>query len=268
MRQKSLRGRIAVVTGADGGIGREFCRVLASRHADLVMVSYNGEGVTRLAEEISNAYGVRTWALRVDLTKKDAASVVLSFLETRNLEAYILVNNAGIFSFAPVLETSENKLNAFVDLHVRSIVDLCRLFGKKMTEKKEGYILNMSSMSCWMPMPGIAMYSSTKAFLRVFSRSLNYELADSGVHVMVACPGGIATELFGLPPNLIKLALRLHAIERPDTFARKAITRLLKGRAQYINGLTNRLAIFIVGCMPRCVRMMVKHRMLDRGIKV
>lgn len=268
MGKGSLRGKIAVVTGADGGIGTELCRALARRRADLVMVSYNGEAVATRADEISRQYGVRTWPLRVDLTNRDAASIIFSFLEARNLDPYILVNNAGIFSFAPILETSENKLNAFVDLHVRSVVDLCRLFGKKMVANGKGYILNMSSMSCWMPMPGIGMYASTKAFMRVFSRSLHYELHDSGVSVMVACPGGIATDLFGLPKKLQRLALRLGAIARPDAFAEKAIVHLLKGRAQYINGFINRLAILFVGCLPGRVRMMVKHRMLDKGIKV
>lgn len=231
------------------------------------MVSVDGDSVARRSEEIAREFGVPVWPMRLDLTSSDAGALLLSFLEARRLEPYILINNAGIFSFNPVIETSEKKLNAFVDLHVRSVVDLCRIFGSRMASRRTGYILNMSSMSCWMPMPGLAMYSSTKAFIRVFSRSLNYELSESGVKVMVACPGGIATSLFGLPPNLTKLALRLGAIARPDKFAEKAIARLLNGRAQYINGFTNRLAIVTVSILPRKVRMMVKHLMLDRGIR-
>lgn len=264
---KSLRGKVAVVTGADGGIGTEFCRTLARRGADLVMVSIDGDGVTRRAEEITRTFGVRTWPMRLDLTDPDAGALLMSFIDARQIDPYILINNAGIFSFAPVLETPEKKLNTFVDLHVRAVVDLCRIFGQRMSAKGRGYILNMSSMSCWMPMPGLAMYASTKAFLRVFSRSLHYELRESGVKVMVACPGGIATDLFGLSPKLTRLALRLGAIARPDTFAEKAVKRLLKGRAQYVNGLTNRLAILFVGSLPRRARMTVKHQMLDKGIR-
>ena len=262
-----IRGKVAVVTGADGGIGTQFCRALARRGADLVMVSIDGDAVTRRAGEIAAEFGVRTWPLRLDLTSADSGAMLLAFLDARELDAYILVNNAGIFSFRPLLETPDKKLDAFVDLHVRAVVGLCRLFGERMVRNGGGYILNMSSMSCWMPMPGLAMYASTKAFLRVFSRSLHYELRESGVSVMVACPGGIATDLFGLPENLTRLALRLGAIARPDRFAEKAIGRLLKGRAQYINGLTNRLVIVFVASLPRRVRMMVKHRMLDKGIK-
>ena len=110
------------------------------------------------------------------------------------------------------------------------------------------------------------MFCATNAFIRVFCRSLHYELRDYGVKVMVACPGGIATDLFGLPDNLKRLALRLGAITRPEVFARRAVRRLLRGRRQYVNGLTNRLAILFVGTLPTWARMMVKHRLLDRGI--
>ena len=136
-----------------------------------------------------------------------------------------------------------------------------------MSARGKGRILNMSSMSCWTPMPGIAMYAATKAYIRVFTRALHYELRDSGVSVTAACPGGIATSLFGLPDNLMRLAIRLHAVQTPEKFVRKAVDKMLKGKKQYINGPINRLAIFAVGITPTPVRMLVKRKMLDRGIK-
>lgn len=115
-------------------------------------------------------------------------------------------------------------------------------------------------------MPGLAMYSSTKAYIRAFSRALHYEMRDYGVSVTVACPGGIATDLFGLPDNLKRLALRLGAIQRPEKFAKKAVKKMLRGKAQYINGMVNRLAVVFIGILPRFVRMQVKYKLLDRGI--
>nr|QIM10879.1 hypothetical protein Muribac1_0880 [uncultured Muribaculaceae bacterium] len=110
------------------------------------------------------------------------------------------------------------------------------------------------------------MYASTKAYIRVFSRALHYEMKDYGVVVTVACPGGIATDLFGLPDNLKKLAVGLKVLDTPDRFAGKAIDRMLSGKKQYINGFINRLAIMTVGMTPTPVRMMVKHYLLDKGI--
>ena len=266
--KKRLKGRWAVVTGASGGIGLEFCRDLASRGCNLLMVAIEDDLLKHRASEISEKYGVQTSALTIDLTAKDAVERILAVLESRDIEPYILINNAGIFTFSPITEHSASKIDRFVDLHIRAATQLCREFGEKMKRKEGGRMLNMSSMSCWMPMPGIAMYSATKAYLRVFSRALHYELKDSGVTVTVACPGGIATDLFGLPENLRNLAVRLGVLALPDRFAHKAVNRMLKGRKQYINGLLNRVSIFFVGILPTPVRMMVKRKMLDRGIRV
>ncbi|MDE5652556.1 MAG: SDR family NAD(P)-dependent oxidoreductase [Muribaculaceae bacterium] len=256
----------AVVTGASGGIGLEFCRALARLKHDLVMVSIDDTPLVEAAAAIASDFGVKTYPLTIDLCREDAPDRIFAFLQNLGLDPDILINNAGIFSFAEVTDIPEAKIDAFISLHVRATTNLSVKFGRFFRKKGAGYILNMSSMSCWMPMPGLAMYSSTKAYIRAFSRALHYELRDYGVNVMVACPGGIATDLFGLPDNLKRLALRIGAIERPDRFARNAIKRLFKGKAQYINGLTNRLAILMIGMTPRAARMQVKRRLLDRGI--
>lgn len=110
------------------------------------------------------------------------------------------------------------------------------------------------------------MYSATKAYIRAMSRALHCELWESGVSVTVACPGGISTSLFGLPDNLMRLALRLHAVDTPEHFVRKALKKTAKRRQQYINGLLNRLSIVAVASLPRRLRLTIKHRLLDRGI--
>lgn len=265
----SMHRPVAVVTGADGGIGTAFCAALAARGYDLVMVSVTSGPLREAAASLQSRTGVMAVPLTLDLTEKDAASRLADFLDNRGLghRVEVLVNNAGIFSFNPVTDTPAARVDAFVDLHVRAVAQLSRLFGARFAARGKGYILNMSSMSCWMPMPGIAMYAATKAFIRVFSRSLALELRDSGVRVMAACPGGIATTLFGLPPRLMRLAVSIGALARPERFAERAVSRLLKGKAQYINGLPNRLAILAVGMTPRPLRMTVKRRMLDRGIR-
>ena len=263
-----IRGRWAVVTGASGGIGLEFCRDLAARGCNILMVAIEDELLRTRAAEVSDAFGVDTLPLTIDLTAPDAVMRILAAMETRSIEPYILINNAGIFTFSPIMEHPEKKIDRFIDLHMRSVTLLCREIGSGMASRGEGRILNMSSMSCWMPMPGIAMYSATKAYIRVFSRALHYELKDSGVSVTVACPGGIATDLFGLPENLRRMAVGIGVLAVPSKFAHKAVGRMLKGKKQYINGLLNRISIFSVGILPTAVRMMVKRRILDRGLRV
>ena len=264
---KELSGKWAFVTGADGGIGVELCRALARRGCSIVMASITMEPLRNSAMAIEQEFSVATIPLTIDLTDENAVSIIAAFLLNRKIEIDFLVNNAGIFSFRELAETSDAKIACFIDLHVRATTMLSTYFARRFKARHSGRMLNMSSMSCWMPMPGLAMYASTKAFIRVLSRSLHYELKDYGASATVATPGGIATDLFGLPDNLKKLALRLHAIEAPDTFAEKAIKAMLKGKKQYINGFINRIAIVFVSVMPTCVRMQIKRRMLDKGIQ-
>ncbi len=265
MKAKNLKGKLAVVTGASSGIGLCFCRELARRGCGLVMISNQNAELQQVAREIKE-YGVDAYPFFCDLTDLSAHNTILEYLDIQGLEADYLINNAGIFSFRPVCETSEDTIDSFLKLHCGAVTKLSRIFGLRMAQRGKGRILNMSSMSCWMPMPGIAMYSATKAYIRVLSRAMYYELRDSGVTVTVACPGGIATSLFGLPDSLMRLAVRIGAVQTPEKFVKKAIDKMLKGKKQYINGFINRCAIVTVGITPTPVRMIIKHKMLDRGI--
>lgn len=261
-----LSGHCAIVTGATGGIGSRFAMELAKRGCEVILVDINEELLLKTADKISKSTGSYIFILTLDLTLPGITKNINAFCEESGLDPDILINNAGIFSFSPVVETKQKKIDTFIDLHIRAVTTLSRWFARKRANRGSGWILNMSSMSCWMPMPGLAMYASTKAYIRVFTRALHYEMKDYGVGVTVACPGGIATNLFGLPENLKGLAVRIGVLDTPEKFARKAIDRMLRKKKQYVNGWLNRLSIFFVGVTPTPVRMMVKHRLLDKGI--
>ena len=154
---------------------------------NIVLVSNQAEALESTREELVKTYPrQRFLSVFLDLTAPNAADILYEYCESEGLEISILVNNAGIFSFRTVLDTSPHALNLYVDLHMRTVTQLCHRFGHAMSRRHCGYILNMSSMSCWMPMPGIALYAATKAYIRVFSRALALELSDEGVSVMVS----------------------------------------------------------------------------------
>ncbi|MCM1369574.1 MAG: SDR family NAD(P)-dependent oxidoreductase [Candidatus Amulumruptor caecigallinarius] len=258
--------RCAIVTGASSGIGLCFCKTLADLGYNLIMVSNQERELYECARNITSEYGVEASPLVCDLTNRNAVDEITRLADMVAVKPSILINNAGIFSFSNLLDTPDRKIECFIDLHVRSVTELSKAFAARFKHQGGGYILNMSSLSCWTPMPGIAMYSATKAYIRVFTRALHYEMRDYGVHVMAACPGGIATNLFGISDKLMKIAVAIGAVQTPEKFTRKAIKHLLNGKMQYINGFINRIAIAIVGIAPTSVRMMIKHRMLDKGI--
>lgn len=268
---RDLHGYTALVTGAAGGIGLEFAKTLGAMGASVILLDISQERLreARIAVEgvaAENKRNIAVNTLHIDLTSEKFIDFIDEFCTRNSLSPDILVNNAGIFSFKPIADTDTGKLEAFVDLHVRAVTLLSQWFASKAKAKGQGWLLNMSSMSCWMPMPGLAMYASTKAYIRVFTRALHYELRDYGVGVTVACPGGIATDLFGLPKKWQKFAVSIGVLQTPESFVRNAIRKMLRKKKQYINGWLNRFSIFFVGILPTSVRMMVKHQLLDKGI--
>lgn len=270
MSYKGLTGLSALVTGGAGGIGLEFAKVLATKGADIILIDINEEKLQEAKSALEELPGIRPeqkfYLLPADLTHENFITKIDQFCDSISVLPDILINNAGIFSFNPIYETSGNKIETFIDLHVRAVTLLSQWFVNIRKPTGSGWMLNMSSMSCWMPMPGLAMYSSTKAYIRVFTRALHYEMKDYGVGVTVACPGGIATDLFGLPEKWQKFAVKIGVLQTPQAFTRKAVKKMLKKRKQYINGWLNRFSIFFVSILPTSVRMMIKHQMLDKGI--
>lgn len=258
-------GMTALVTGADSGIGLCFCRALAERGVNLVMVSNCKAGLDRCATELYTTFKVDVHAFCVDLATPDAARMLMRYLDDNSLSPSVLINNAGIFDFRAFTGLSAQRIDTYVSLHMRTLTQLTWLIASRWQhDGTAGFVLNMSSMSCWMPMPGIAMYSATKAYIRVLSRAIAYELRDSGISVTVACPGGIATDLFGLPDHLKRFAVRIGVLQTPERFAEKALRATFRRRCQYINGWLNRISIVMVGITPASVRMLIKHRLLDR----
>ena len=262
---KNTPNRTALITGASSGIGLEYSRQLAAKGFDLVMVSNEPEEIMRTSGKIAEEYKIKTIPYYIDLARPGAAKELFEWTISRQIQVDILINNAGIFIFREVTDTPAERIQTLIDLHISTVTKLCRLFAEDMKKRKKGHILNMSSMSCWMPMPGIALYTASKAYIRVFSRSLHYELKEDGITVTTVCPGGIATGLYNLPENLLKLGVRLGILMTPQKMVKKALKALFNGKQQIIPGWINRMYIPLVAIMPARMRLIVKHKLLKNA---
>ena len=250
---------LALVTGASSGIGLQYATQLArDYHTDLLLVSNQQEELNQVATDLATQYGVKTIPLYADLSKQDAAEQLHQYCLDNNLVVDILINNAGVFFFNPYCETSMKRIDLMLNLHMITVAKLTRLFGEEMinrqltkeeqTQKicrkprRKGYILNMSSMSAWMAMPGIQSYNATKAFIYNFSKSLWYELKPKGVNITVMTPGAVDTALFGLAPNLRRLAVNLTVSIPPEKLVKRALRKMFRGKKADMPGVLNHLA--------------------------
>ncbi|MBQ7631216.1 MAG: SDR family NAD(P)-dependent oxidoreductase [Paludibacteraceae bacterium] len=250
---------LGLVTGASSGIGLQYATQLArDYHCDLLLVSNQEKELVQVAENLASAYGVKTVAHYADLSLTDAAENLYAWCKEQGYTVDILINNAGVFFFNPYCETNIKRIDLMLQLHVNTVAKLTRLFGEEMmarqlTEEEaqqclcgrkrmRGYILNMSSMSAWMAMPGIQTYNATKAFIYNFSKSLWYEFKPKNVGITVMAPGAVDTELFGLAPNLRKLAVNLTVSIPPEKLVQRALKNMFRGKKADTPGFVNWLA--------------------------
>ncbi|MBR2261231.1 MAG: SDR family NAD(P)-dependent oxidoreductase [Paludibacteraceae bacterium] len=250
----------ALVTGASSGIGQQYATELAKQKYDLVLVSNQEKEIQEVANELSQNYGIKTIALYRDLAKDEAAQELYTYCKENNLQIDILINNAGIFFFNEYVKTDIKRIELMLNLHIKTVCEMCYYFGSDMKERGFGYILNMSSMSAWMTMPGISVYNASKAYILNFSRSLWYEMKPHGVGVTAICPGAVDTGLYGLSDKWRKIAVGIGVSMRPSELAKKALKKMFKKKKQYIPGWINHFFIFLVKHLPDWVTFLMIKR--------
>jgi len=252
--------QFALVTGASSGIGFAFSVELAKLGYPLLLASNEEDKINQTAKEIQAEYNVKTIPLYIDLAQTNSAQKLFDYCNTNKIKIIILINNAGIFFFRDIIDTTTSRIETMINLHVLTPVLLCRFFAEQMfRENRKGYFLNVASISAWMMMPGISLYSSTKNFTRCFSRAMNREIRDWGCSITTVCPGAAATGLYNLPSRYTKLGIRLGIIMPVQRLAAIALKKMFRRKAQFIpGGFINRLFIFVVKTMPewmiRCIR--------------
>jgi short-subunit dehydrogenase len=256
----------ALVTGASSGIGLAISEELARRGYPILLVSNEEARLFEVAAELEANHKVRAIPYCMDLAQRDSAQKLFDYCEANNIKTEIVINNAGIFFFRDITDTAPELVETVINLHILTPAMLCRLFASQMIrENRKGYILNMASIAGWMMMPGIALYSATKSFLRCFSRAMRRETFDRGVSITTICPGAVATNLYNLPPRYLKLGVRLGIIMPPPRLAKLALRKMFQRKSEFIpGGILNRLFILLVMALPEALIRRIKKK-IDRS---
>lgn len=182
-----------VVTGADGGLGRELAMQSAQANQDLVLTGLSQEGLDQVKAEIEGKLHVKVATIALDLSKPDAPAQLHAFTQRNGFEVTRLINNAGFGDYAKFVDAKWGKLNAMMAVNMHAVAELTYLYGRDFVHQGDGKILNISSIAGTMPGPYMAMYFATKAFVRSLGLSLAYELRGTGVTITTVCPGPVAT---------------------------------------------------------------------------
>ncbi|MBE5931745.1 MAG: SDR family NAD(P)-dependent oxidoreductase [Lachnospiraceae bacterium] len=236
--------KIAIITGATGGIGQEFVRQILRYDLDEVWAV--GRSETKL-KEICHTYGERIITVVADLSEISGIEKIERMLSEQKPEVRFLINNAGLAKMADYKEYTKEEIVRMIDVNCKTPVLLCNICIPYM--KPGSNILNIASASAFQPNPYINLYAASKAFERNYSRALNVELKGTGITVTAVCPGWVDTEL--LPKELNGRNVKYPGMVTAEKVVRTALKDAEKKRDMSVCSLFVKCQHMNVKFMPQ-----------------
>ncbi|MGA7202590.1 MAG: SDR family oxidoreductase [Candidatus Cybelea sp.] len=236
----------AVVTGASGGLGLEFARLLAADRYDLALVARSGGKLEAIAAELRDRHGVSVETLVMDLSGPGAAAAVLA----RVPECDVLINNAGFATNGRFDEIAQERIREEVMLDVLTLTELTRAYLPGMRARGAGRILNVASTAGFLPGPFMAVYYAAKAYVISFSQAVAEESRGTGVTVTCLCPGATATG-FADRANAKETPLFKRHLADAESVALAGYHGMMRGRDLVIPGISNKLVSLAARLSPR-----------------
>ena len=226
-----------LITGASSGIGEAFARRLASDGHDLVLVARSEKALHELCDELMLAHKITAHYVVLDLTARDADLKLFEETERHGFEVNWLINNAGFGSVGDFVNLDRDRELAMIDLNARALVALthCYLYG--MRERRSGVIINVSSTAGFQPIPFMATYAATKAFVTTFSEAIAEESRPFGIKVLALCPGSTKTNFFAA--SNIDRPIQVKGQQTVDDVVATAMRAVAKGQIEAISGFAN-----------------------------
>lgn len=247
-------GPWALVTGASSGIGAEFAKQLAERNLNLILIARRKEKLEHLARSLEKKNKVQVETIIADLSRSDFMSLVSPLTQTR--EIGLLVNNAGFGIGGNFLEHDLERELALLDVNCRAPLILAHEIGRKMTERRRGGIIFVSSVSAYIATPYEASYAASKVYDLFLGESLWYEFKQQGVDVLSLCPGSTITEFHEISGT------RAFAAMPVEPVVALALKKLGK-KHSVIAGWHNRLLVSLTKMIPRRIITIFAGKVMD-----
>ncbi len=230
------KNKVALITGASSGIGKELAAIHASKKGDLVLVARRVEELNNLKKTLEDKYGVIVDVIEKDLSVVGAAKEVYDEVKSKNIEIDYLINNAGFGLLGVFHELPWETQAQMINLNMTALTQLMYLFLPDFVARNSGKILNNTSTASFMPGPLQAVYYASKSYAQSLSNAVAQELHKTNVSVTNLMPGATQSE-FGKTSGMDKTSL----FDKPATAKQVALAGyngMIKGKLDVIAGVT------------------------------
>ncbi|MED4141248.1 SDR family oxidoreductase [Priestia megaterium] len=240
----------ALITGAWGGIGKELAYQFAKDEHPVILVARSADKLAAIGENLKSTYNIEVITIVKDLSREEEIQSLYEELKNKKMHVDYLVNNAGFGLYGKFIETALDEELNMIDLNIRALTHLTKLFLPDMVKRNRGKILNIASVAAFMPGPLMTVYYATKAYVLSFTEALENELRGINVTVSALCPGPTKTG-FSDRAQLSNSKLFQSGAMDVETVTKVGYKKFMKGQTVIVPGVQFRLATFIPRFVPR-----------------
>jgi len=228
--------KVALITGASSGIGKELAFIHAEKGGDLILIARSEDKLQQLKTQLEQKYAVKVKVIVKDLTEVNATLEIYNVVKNEDIKVEYLINNAGFGGRGKFHERAWEQDLAMINLNITALTSLTRYFLPDFVADNKGKVLNVSSTASLLPGPLQAVYYATKAYVTSFSNAIAEELHDTNITVTALLPGATETDF-----------ANTSGMDKTDLFAKAASARsvasdgynaMLAGKLDVISGLT------------------------------
>ncbi len=230
--------KATLITGASGGIGEAFARRLAAEKHNLVLVARSEDKLHELCDELMLKHQITAHYVAIDLIDYEADRRLYEETEKHDLEIEWLINNAGFGSMGDFADLELENEMEMISLNIMALVALTHRYLQQMRARKSGVIINVASTASFQPIPFMATYAATKAFVTSFSEAISEENRPYNITVTALCPGPTDTNFFEIAGAE---AFKLKGMQTPEAVVETALNAVRRGKSSVVSGWQNYL---------------------------
>ena len=255
--------KTALITGASEGIGYEFAKLFAQKGNNLILVARNEKKLQSMVPELSS-YNIDVQVYAKDLSITDNAKFIYEDLKNRNITIDYLVNNAGFGINNNYVDIEWQKEQEMFNLNMMTVAFFTKMFARDMKERKFGRILNVGSTGSFQPVPFMAGYGASKAFVLSLSQAINYELKGTGVSVSTLCPGVTDSKFHAVAKTENSGMTKFLSHASPAEVANYGYNLMMKGKSLGVQGWFNKIMVFSNRLISRRIVIATAANLLKR----